>query len=242
MDIVSSPKDDWAQRSDKLGLALGSLRAFHQLGWRCTKTAIGEVRASFGARISHFSRLRSTSVFLDRFKLLRHPSARARPHASCPTRNRRPASGRRDKTCSGQTSKLIGIDIFFRPSRRRRRVRCEARRKTALWPARRLDASRHIPGQAATARKAAPVRYQCPILRRAVRRRPRRIHVEIVRRSDQANGFVVLPKRWFVERTLAWLNSCRGLAKDWENRNERALAFLRLASIRRMLGKLCASS
>jgi hypothetical protein len=41
------------------------------------------------------------------------------------------------------------------------------------------------------------------------------------------------------ERTLAWLNRCRRHAKDWENVNRKALAFLRLASIRLMLRKLC---
>ena len=44
---------------------------------------------------------------------------------------------------------------------------------------------------------------------------------------------------WIVERTIAWLNRCRRLTKDWENRNNNALAFLRLASIRLMLRKLC---
>lgn len=63
--------------------------------------------------------------------------------------------------------------------------------------------------------------------------------IEIVRRCDQAKGFVVLPKRWIVERTIAWLGRCRRLAKDWENLNRNALAFLRLASIRLMLRKLC---
>jgi transposase len=48
-----------------------------------------------------------------------------------------------------------------------------------------------------------------------------------------------LPKRWIVERTIAWLNRCRRLAKDWENPNRNALAFLKLASIRLMLRKLC---
>ncbi len=48
-----------------------------------------------------------------------------------------------------------------------------------------------------------------------------------------------LPKRWIVERSIAWLNRCRRLAKDWENLNRKALAFLRLASIRLMLRKLC---
>ena len=65
------------------------------------------------------------------------------------------------------------------------------------------------------------------------------LNVEIVKRSDRAKGFVVLSKRWIVERTLAWLNRCRRLAKDWENLNRKALAFLRLASIRLMLRKLC---
>ena len=65
------------------------------------------------------------------------------------------------------------------------------------------------------------------------------LRTQIVKRSDQAKGFVVLPKRWIVERTLAWLNRCRRLTKDWENLNRTALAFLRLASIRLMLRKLC---
>ena len=58
------------------------------------------------------------------------------------------------------------------------------------------------------------------------------LETEIVRRSDHANGFVVSPKRWIVERTIAWLNRCRRLAKDWENLNRKALAFLWLASAR----------
>ena len=65
------------------------------------------------------------------------------------------------------------------------------------------------------------------------------LRTQIVKRSDLAKGFVVLPKRWIVERTLAWLNRCRRLTKDWENLNRTALAFLRLASIRLMLRKLC---
>ena len=65
------------------------------------------------------------------------------------------------------------------------------------------------------------------------------LKTEIVKRSDQAKGFVVLPKRWIVERSIAWLNRCRRLAKDWENLNLSALIFLRLASIRLMLRKIC---
>ena len=66
-----------------------------------------------------------------------------------------------------------------------------------------------------------------------------RVTVEIVKRSDQAKGFAVLPKRWIVERSLAWFGRCRRLGKDWECLNRKALAFLRLASIRLMLRKLC---
>jgi len=67
----------------------------------------------------------------------------------------------------------------------------------------------------------------------------RMIEVEIVKRSDAAKGFMVLPKRWIVEWTIAWLSRCRQLAKDWECLNRKALAFLRLASLRLMLRKLC---
>ena len=65
-----------------------------------------------------------------------------------------------------------------------------------------------------------------------------KLAVEIVKRSDKAKGFEVLPMRWVVERALAWLNRCRRLAKDFENLTDNALAFLRLASIRLMLRRL----
>ena len=77
-----------------------------------------------------------------------------------------------------------------------------------------------------------------PKFQEGLRRACRAVEVEIVRRSD-AGKFVVLPERWIVERTIAWLNRCRRLAKDWECLDRSALAFLRLASIRLMLRKLC---
>jgi transposase len=81
--------------------------------------------------------------------------------------------------------------------------------------------------------------YQGSQFQTALKRVCGRINIEIVKRSDTAKQFEVLPKRWIVERTIAWLNRCRRLAKDWECRNSNALAFLRWASIRLMLRKLC---
>jgi transposase len=82
--------------------------------------------------------------------------------------------------------------------------------------------------------------YQGPKFQHGLSRVCRQVNVEIVKRCD-ATRFVVLPKRWIVERTIAWLNRCRRLAKDWERLNRNALAFLRWASIRLMVRKLCQS-
>ena len=80
--------------------------------------------------------------------------------------------------------------------------------------------------------------YAGPLFQAGLHDAMAQLGVEIVKRSD-AGKFVVLPKRWIVEQTIAWLNRCRRLAKDWECLNRRALAFLRLASIRSMVRKLC---
>jgi len=50
---------------------------------------------------------------------------------------------------------------------------------------------------------------------RALRPR-RRVALEVVKRPSDAVGFVVLPRRWVVERTFAWLGRCRRLSKDYE--------------------------
>ena len=80
--------------------------------------------------------------------------------------------------------------------------------------------------------------YQGPKFRHELARVCRAVNVEIVKRCD-GRKFVVLPKRWIVERTIAWLNRCRRLAKDWECLNRNALAFLKWASVRLMLRRLC---
>ena len=61
--------------------------------------------------------------------------------------------------------------------------------------------------------------------------------IEVVKRPDIPR-FEVLPKRWIVERTFAWLGRCRRLAKDFENLARTALAFIWLASIRLLLRRL----
>jgi transposase len=81
--------------------------------------------------------------------------------------------------------------------------------------------------------------YQGAQFCKAQRKALPHLATEIVKRSDRAKGFEVLPRRWVVERTFAWLNRCRRLAKDFENLTRNGLAFLRLASIRLMLRKLC---
>jgi len=58
--------------------------------------------------------------------------------------------------------------------------------------------------------------------------------LQIVKRSDTAKGFEVLPRRWVVERTFAWLGRCRRLARDWEKSIESAEAWVMIAHIRRM--------
>jgi transposase len=56
--------------------------------------------------------------------------------------------------------------------------------------------------------------------------------LEIVKRSDAAKGFTPLPRRWVVERTIAWLNRNRRLAKDFEATIESAEAWLFIASVK----------
>jgi hypothetical protein len=65
--------------------------------------------------------------------------------------------------------------------------------------------------------------------------------LEIVRRNEP-HRFVVLPKRWIVERTLAWISHNRRLARDFERYARFAAAFVRLAMIRIMLKRLTRSA
>ncbi|MDE2344767.1 MAG: transposase, partial [Betaproteobacteria bacterium] len=62
--------------------------------------------------------------------------------------------------------------------------------------------------------------------------------IQIVKRSDAASGFVLLPRRWVIERTFAWLSRCRRLAKDFEATVTSATAWLFLAHIRLLTRKI----
>jgi putative transposase len=62
--------------------------------------------------------------------------------------------------------------------------------------------------------------------------------VEIVKRSDDQKGFVVLPRRWIVERTFAWFSRFRRLSKDYERLAETSEAWIYTAMIRLMLKRL----
>jgi transposase len=62
--------------------------------------------------------------------------------------------------------------------------------------------------------------------------------IQIVKRSDTAEGFEVIPRRWVVERTFAWLNRCRRLAKDWEKSIESSTAWILIAHIRTLTRRI----
>src|SRR3954451_22503936 len=83
--------------------------------------------------------------------------------------------------------------------------------------------------------------YQGRETDQAVRRAPR-AKLEIVTRSDAAKGFVVLQKRWIVERTFGWLGRCSRLAKYLKALTRSHLAFVQLAMIRVMMRRLARAS
>ncbi len=62
--------------------------------------------------------------------------------------------------------------------------------------------------------------------------------LSIVRRKTGTKGFVVLPRRWVVERTLGWLGRWRRLSKDYEELPEVSEAMVTVAMIRLMLHRL----
>jgi len=62
--------------------------------------------------------------------------------------------------------------------------------------------------------------------------------LQIVKKLEGQKGFVVLPKRWIVERTLAWISKNRRMSKDYEFQPESSEAMIRWAMVALMLRKL----
>ena len=62
--------------------------------------------------------------------------------------------------------------------------------------------------------------------------------LEIVKRTDKSKGFIVLPRRWVVERTFGWLNRSRRLSKDFERKSESSEAFVYMSMIHLMTKRL----
>jgi len=62
--------------------------------------------------------------------------------------------------------------------------------------------------------------------------------VEVIKRPIDAQGFILLPKRWIVERTFGWLDNYRGLAKDYEYSTKSSESMIYLAMLHLMLKRL----
>jgi len=73
-------------------------------------------------------------------------------------------------------------------------------------------------------------------------RRYRKVRLEIVKRSEQAKGFIVLPKRWIVERTFGWWGKSRRLSKDYEYRTETSEAMIYVVMIHIMVRRIAAKA
>jgi putative transposase len=69
----------------------------------------------------------------------------------------------------------------------------------------------------------------------------RQYTLHIVSRPEGSKGFVLLPKRWVVERTFGWINRYRRLSKDYERRNDSSEAMVQIAFVHLMLQRLAPS-
>ena len=80
--------------------------------------------------------------------------------------------------------------------------------------------------------------YSGPVFAEWVRNLRAKLEVKVVKRSDDAKGFQVLPRRWVVERTFAWLMRHRRLVRDYETTETSAEAWAYIAMIRIQLRRL----
>jgi putative transposase len=65
-----------------------------------------------------------------------------------------------------------------------------------------------------------------------------KVRLEIVKRPEGIKGFLLLPKRWIVERTFAWLSRYRRLSKDYEYLTQTSEVMIRVAMIHLMIRRL----
>ena len=79
--------------------------------------------------------------------------------------------------------------------------------------------------------------YNAHQVKDAIARSPG-LRLEIIKRTDDTKGFVVLPRRWVVERTFSWFGRNRRLAKDYENLADTLAAFVTLAAIQFAIRRL----
>jgi transposase len=79
--------------------------------------------------------------------------------------------------------------------------------------------------------------YNARQVEHAVAAQPQ-LRVEIVKRHDGSSGFIVLPRRWVVERTFSWFGRNRRLAKDYENLADTLAAFITLACLQLAIRRL----
>jgi transposase len=100
-----------------------------------------------------------------------------------------------------------------------------------------LDLMERTPPPATVRVVLADAGYQGPIVADGVAQRWPNVAVQIVKRSV-LHQFVVLPKRWVVERTFAWLDQCRRLHKNVERRRTSSQAMLVLAALRHTILRL----
>lgn len=81
-------------------------------------------------------------------------------------------------------------------------------------------------------------KYANDTLRAWLRKRRVRYRVEVVSRPDGVRGFVLLPRRWVVERTWAWLGRYRRLSKDYEYETAVSEAWIQVAAVHQMARRL----
>jgi putative transposase len=79
-------------------------------------------------------------------------------------------------------------------------------------------------------------KYRNHILNEWLKDKP--YEIEVVERPEGARGFVLLPRRWVVERTFAWLGRYRRHSRDYERRTESSESMVRISAIHGMIKKL----